>query len=343
MLLEYDAIVIGAGMAGASIAAELARDRRVALVEMEDHPGVHATGRSAAVYSELYGNKVVRRLTRASNHFFQGDGEQCFARPRACFHVATAAQHERLERFFAKPDVASHADWIGEAELRSTISAMRPGTLIAAVAERNAQDLDVDAIHRHFLKTYGTLGGALHLSERVTDLAYTIHAWTVTTSTKRLRAPIVVNAAGAWGDVVARMAGVKPVGLEPLRRTAALIDLPAIDSAQAWPMTVDIDEQFYFKPDAGRLLISPADETPVEPSDAFPEELDIAIAADRVQKVLDIPIRRVSHSWAGLRTFAPDRTPIIGFDEEAPGFFWLVGQGGYGIQTAPSVRDWLRH
>ena len=337
MLLEYDAIVIGAGIAGAGVAAELARDRRVALVEMEDHPGVHATGRSAAVYSELYGNEVVRRLTRASYEFFQGDGEQCFARPRACFHVATAAQCDRLDRFFAQPDVASHADRIEEAELRNTISALRPGTLIAAVAERNAHDLDVDAIHKHFLKAFRMLGGVLHLSERVTELAHTAQAWTVATTSKLMRAPVVVNAAGAWGDVVARMAGVKPIGLEPRRRTAALIDLPTIDGAQSWPMTVDIDEQFYFKPDAGKLLISPADETPSEPLHAFPEELDIAIAADRVQEVLDIPIRRVSHSWAGLRTFAADRTPIIGFDAAAPGFFWLVGQGGYGIQTAPSA------
>jgi D-arginine dehydrogenase len=337
MLLKYDVIVIGAGIAGAGVAAELARDRRVALVEMEDHPGAHATGRSAAVYSELYGNEIVRRLTRASYDFFQGDDKRRFVRPRACFHVATAAQCDRLDRFFAQPDVAANADRIGEAELRSVIPALRPGIVIAAIAERNAQDLDVDAVHQHFLKTCRGFGGVLHLSERVTALAHSEQAWTVTTTTQRLRAPIVVNAAGAWGDVVAHMASLRPIGLEPRRRTAALIDLPYVDGAESWPMTVDIDEQYYFKPDAGKLLISPADETLSEPLDAFPEELDIAIAADRVQAVLDVPIQRVSHSWAGLRTFAPDRTPVIGFDEDAPGFLWLVGQGGYGIQTAPSI------
>lgn len=337
MLLEYDAIVIGAGIAGAGVAAELASDRRVALVEMEDHPGVHATGRSAAVYSELYGNQVIRRLTLASGDYFRSVGEHPFMRPRSCFHVATVAQRARLDRFFAQPDVAANAHRIGEAELRRAIPLLRPGTIVAAVAERNAQDLDVDAIHRHFLKSFRRSSGVLHLSQRVTGLAYRAQAWTVTTPGMRLSAPVVVNAAGAWGDVIARLAGLEPVGLEPRRRTVALVDLPSVEGAESWPMTVDIDEQFYFKPDAGKLLISPADETLSAPMDIFPEELDIAVAADRIQQVLDIPIRRVSHSWAGLRTFAPDRSPIIGFDGNAAGFFWLVGQGGYGIQTAPSV------
>nr|WP_047168272.1 FAD-binding oxidoreductase [Sphingomonas sp. Y57] len=338
MSTEYDAIVIGAGIAGAGVAAELAADRRVVLLEQEERPGMHTTGRSASLHSETYGGPCVRLLSRASRaHFLEGVEGRPFATPCGSLYLATEAQLDRLDAFASQPTVAPAVDRIGESALRAFIPLLRPGVVVAALFERDACGLDVDAIHGDFLKRFRRAGGTLRCSAPVTGLDHAGGQWRVAAGGQSFRAPLVINAAGAWGDVVAALAGVRPLGLQPRRRTVALVDPPAGVDPGAWPMAVDIDEQFYFKPDAGRIIVSPADETPMPPCDAWPEDIDVAIAIDRVQQVIDLPVHRVSHSWAGLRTFAPDRSPVAGFDTEAPGFFWLVGQGGYGIQTAPAL------
>ncbi|KAF0182874.1 MAG: putative FAD dependent oxidoreductase [Caulobacteraceae bacterium] len=335
-MVEAEVIVIGAGMAGASAAAEMASSAKVLVLEQEDRPGRHATGRSAALYSEIYGNEVIRTLTRASRPALQ-DQDGRFARARGCFHIASASQIARLEAFAALPDVGRASRWLSGAEARLEAPVLREGYVAAAVAELNAYDLDVDALHQHYLRRLTAAGGEVRCDAPVVRAERIGGGWRVLAGGEEFHARIVVNAAGAWGDVVARAAGVDPVGLQPKRRTAVLVESPEGARSDGWPAVIDIGEQFYFKPDAGRILVSPADETPTEPCDAAPEEIDIAIAIDRVQAAADLPVRRVLSSWAGLRTFTPDRTPAVGFDPAAEGFFWLVGQGGYGIQTAPAM------
>ncbi|MGD9811620.1 MAG: NAD(P)/FAD-dependent oxidoreductase [Sphingobium sp.] len=338
MLVESDVIVVGAGIAGSGVATELASDRRVTLLEQESHPGIHATGRSAALHSEIYGNPCIRQLTKASRDFFlEGADGMVFATPRGCVHIATEAQRARLEDFEAQTGVGPAVERIDARELHRLVPVLRPDVAVAALAERHAYDLDVDAIQRHFLGRLRRHGGSVYCDTPALEITFAAGKWTITTPDRAFRAPVLVNAAGPWGDVVAARAQVRAIGLEPKRRTAALIDPPQGVNPVGWPAVIDIDERFYFKPEAGKILVSPADETPSEPCDAYPEDLDVAIAVDRVQQVADILATRVSHRWAGLRTFTADRTPAVGYDAEAPGFFWLVGQGGYGIQTSPAL------
>lgn len=338
MTIDCDVMVIGAGMAGAGVAAELAADRRVVLLEQEGSPGFHATGRSAALHSEIYGNACIRALTQASRDFFlNGEDGRPFAAARGCLYIATEQQIAELDSFAAQPSVAPAVTRIDGDEARKLVPALIPGQVVAALSETNAYDLEVDAVHQTFLKRLRGFGGELRCSAPIDRLTFDGANWTAAAGDTVIRAPVVINAAGAWGDVVATMAGAHPVGLQPKRRTAILVNPPADLDPRGWPAVIDIGEQFYFKPDAGKILMSPADETPVEPHDAFPDEMDMAIAVDRVQQVADIPVRRIEHSWAGLRTFAPDKTPVVGYDSQLPGFFWLAGQGGYGIQTAPAL------
>lgn len=327
---EADVIVVGAGMAGASLAAELDPGTRVVVLEAEDAPGRHTTGRSAALFSEIYGNAVIRALTRASR-----EGLAPFMTPRDCLHIATADQLERLETFAALPDVAGASRRIGPEAALALCPMLKADVLAGALAELNAYDIDVDALHQSYLRRIRAAGGGIVCDARVEAAERVDGAWRVTAGGETYAAPVLVNAAGAWGDVVAQACGVASLGLEPKRRTIAIVPAPA--TCPDSPFVVDVDEDFYFKAEAGRVLVSPADETPSEPCDAAPEELDIAIAIDRVQGVADLPVSRVLASWAGLRTFAPDRTPVLGFDALADGFFWCVGQGGYGIQTAPAM------
>ncbi len=335
-MTEADVIVVGAGMAGASLAASLTAGTKVVVLEAEEAPGQHATGRSAALYSEIYGNAVIRTLTRASRAAILADDGR-FARPRGCLHLASAAQMERLEAFAALPDVAAASRRMSAAEVLAAVPLLRPDYVAGAVAELNAYDLDVDALHQAYLRQVRAAGGAVRCDAKVTGGTYDAGRWRIEAGGETFAAPVVVNAAGAWGDRVAAALGVAPLGLEPKRRTVALVPGPESDGWQDGPAIIDIDEQFYFKPDAGRMLVSPADETPSEPCDAFPDGVDVATAIDRMQGAANLPVKRVLATWAGLRTFTPDRTPAVGFEGRAEGFFWHVGQGGYGIQTAPAM------
>ncbi|WP_447763813.1 NAD(P)/FAD-dependent oxidoreductase [Sphingopyxis panaciterrae] len=334
----FEVVVVGAGIAGAGVAADLSDSHRVLLLEQEERPGMHATGRSAALHLEIYGNPLIRALTQASRDFFeQGAGVQAFAGPRGCLHVASNEQLPALEAIAAEANVADVVEWIDARQARDLVPVLREDYVAAALSERFAYDLDVDAIHHHFLKRLRQQGGVIHSSARAMGCTYDGAQWTIVTPHATFTAKILVNAAGAWGDVVARNAGVMPIGLTPCRRSALIVDAPDGTSPAQWPAVIDIGGEFYFKPEAGKILMSPADETPSEPCDTHPEELDLAIAVDRVQKAADIPVRRIEHSWAGLRTFAIDRSPVVGFDPDHPAFFWLVGQGGYGVQTSPAL------
>ena len=198
-------------------------------------------------------------------------------------------------------------------------------------------DIDIAALHDGYLRGAKARGAELACDAGLVALEPVAGGWTVRTDTGTWHAQVVVNAAGAWADVVAGMAGAAPAGLVPKRRTAMILELPDGVEAGNWPMLTDTDEQFYFKPDTGRLLASPGDETPMDPHDVQPDELDIAICVDRIQQAAELPVRRVVRAWAGLRSFVADKTPVVGFDPAVPGFFWLAGQGGYGFQTAPAM------
>ena len=337
----FDFIVIGGGMAGASAAAHLSRRGSVALLEREPQPGYHSTGRSAALFSTIYGNAAVRALTRASQAFlFESPAwftPTPLVSPRPTLFFATQAQTAALAAFRADADIAASTRQLDVAEAAALVPAFRPGYLGGAVLEPGSADIDVAALHQGYLRHAKAAGAAVVLDCETTGIERAGSRWILDTSRGRFAAAVVVNAAGAWGDEVARLAGARPVGLRPLRRTAMLIDAPRGLDCAAWPAAIALDESFYFKPDAGRLLLSPADEEPSAPCDAQPEELEVAIAVDRFENASGSRVEKVWHRWAGLRVFSGDRTPVVGFDPVAEGFFWLVGQGGYGIQCAEAL------
>ncbi|MGG5811301.1 NAD(P)/FAD-dependent oxidoreductase [Falsiroseomonas sp. CW058] len=336
----FDAVIIGAGMAGATSAAHLAaRGLKVALLEAEESAGYHSTGRSAALWILNYGSPDARLLTGASRAFYAappaGFAEAPLLRPRPLVTLAPPDQVPLLERMVAE---GQGIEAIPVAEVAAMVPVLRPGYAAAAVIERDGFDIDVAATHAGFLRQVKAAGGVLALRHRAGRIARHGGAWEAETSSgTSFAAPVLVDAAGAWGDEVAGIAGVAPIGLQPKRRTALTIDPGAHDCAD-WPLLGDAAHGWYVRPEARRkLMVSPADETDMDPQDVQPDEMDVAIAVERMQAALDIPVRRVEHRWAGLRSFTPDRGLAIGEDPEARGFFWMVGQGGYGIQTAPAA------
>jgi D-arginine dehydrogenase len=336
-----DIIVIGAGIAGASVAAHLAETHCVILTEGEERPGYHATGRSAALFTEIYGNSLIRALTRASRTFLFAPppsfSESPLIRSRGCLYIATAGQMESLRKFAALPDIAPATRPVSAADARKLCPVLREDYVSGALLEPDSTDIDVHALHHGYLRLFKSRQGRVLNNAPVHAFERAGEGWTVRAGTEVLSARIIVNAAGAWADEVAALAGIARIGLVPFRRTAVLIDPPPGMTVDSWPFVNDIDEQFYFKPEGGSLFLSPADETPAEPCDAQPDEWDVAMAVDRVQSATTLQINRLKARWAGLRTFATDRTPVVGFSQETEGFFWLAGQGGYGIQTAPAL------
>jgi D-arginine dehydrogenase len=339
--MHFDVVIIGAGIAGSSIAACLAPERRVALLERESQPGYHSTGRSAALFSETYGNFVVRALSRASRDFLfdppQGFSEYPLVSARGALHIAREDQKAELEKFLSTPDIAAHAEVMTADRVRELCPILRGDYAIGGVLESQARDVDVHGLHQGYLSRIRAAGGRLFTDAEITGLERTTRGWSVHTRLGMFEAPVVVNAAGAWADEIAKLAGLAPIGIVPHRRTAVIVDAPEGTDIANMPLTIDIGESFYFKPEAGKILLSPADETPSPPCDAQPEDMDVAIAIDRVQSATTLEISRVPRKWAGLRSFAPDRSLVIGFDPAGEGFFWLAGQGGYGIQTAPAA------
>jgi len=334
----FDVVVIGAGIAGAAAAYELAADRSVLLLEQESHPGYHTTGRSAALFAETYGNAAIRALTVGSRRFYEQPPAGFAApllSPRGIVMVARPDQAEQLDQWVQSVGPAASA--MTAVEVLARVPLLRRDYVGAGAFEPGAMGIDVHALHDGYLRGAKARGTTIVTGAELAGLTRSGTGWTVRSGAGTWTAGTVVNAAGAWADQVAALAGAAPCGLQPMRRTAITVDLPDGMDASAWPVVIDIDERFYFKPEGGRLLLSPADETPMPPCDVQPDELDIAICVDRVQRAADLPVRRVVHSWAGLRSFVADRTPVVGFDPGVPGFFWLAGQGGYGIQTAPAM------
>ncbi|HXQ42807.1 MAG TPA: FAD-binding oxidoreductase [Candidatus Udaeobacter sp.] len=341
-MADFDYIVIGAGMAGASAAYELAAFGSALVLEQEERPGYHSTGRSAALYTETYGNRTVRALTTAGKGFYlrppTGFAEHPLLAPRGVLLIARADQKAAMDGFMTEmKSLAGRVSRLDGAAARARVPVLRADYVAEAAFDPDAMDIDVHALHGGYLRGLKARGGQVIVDAGVGALARVSGGWQVESKAGQFRGRVIVDAAGAWADEVAGLAGAQPVGLVPKRRTAILFQPPAAVDVRGWPSVIDVDEHFYFRPDAGRLMASPADETPVPPCDVQPEELDIAILIDRMEKAADLPVKRVEHRWAGLRTFAKDKTPVIGYDPRVENFFWLAGQGGYGIQTAPGI------
>lgn len=336
-----DVIVIGGGIAGAGAAYELAGNgAKVLLLERESQFGYHATGRSAASFTENYGTATIRKLAGASRSFFEtppeGFSEHPLVRPRGMITIARADQAEALDfelergRRFV-PSMTR----IGAMEAIRLVPVLRRQYLHDAIFEPDSRDIDVHGLHQGFLKGFRRRGGQVTADCEVARIRRGAGSWTVETRDGSFAAPAIVNAGGAWADEIAGLAGLKPLGLVARRRSAFVIDPPEGMAIDAWPLVNDVGQKFYFKPDAGRLLVSPADAEPTPPSDAQPDEQEIAEGVDRLQRATSMPVRRILRKWAGLRTFAADGGPVVGEDAEGRGFFWLAGQGGYGIKTSP--------
>ena len=337
-----DVIIVGGGIAGAGAAYEISAFASVVLLERESHCGYHSTGRSAASFTENYGNSVVRRLAIASRAFLDTPPpdfcEHALLTPQPVITIARADQLTLLQQQLdqARALVPSIMR-IEAAEALSRVPILRADYVAGAFVEPHSMEIDVHGLHQGYLKGARARGARVVVDAGVTAIERRSEQWCVTTPAANYAAPLIVNAAGAWADVIAAMAGVRPLGLVPKRRTAFTVPLPAGLDVRNWPMIDDVAEEFYFKPDAGRLFVSPADATPSPPLDAYPDDLDVAAGVERLERATHLNVTRVSRSWAGLRTFARDASPVVGLDGAAQGFCWLAGQGGYGIKTSPAL------
>jgi len=336
-----DFLVIGAGISGAAAAFELARHGSVLLVEAESLPGHHSTGRSAALYTPNFGPALVRRINAAGRAFFEippeGFAEVPLLTPRGGLTLARPGEEAALAEVLAHSTQRDPIVEIPLDEAARLAPIMRPELVGSAAYEPGVADMDVAAIHQGFLRGLKHRGGRLLCTAPVTALSRTAGVWRVTAGGETHEAPIVVDAAGAWGDVVAGLAGARPQRLQPKRRTAIVVDAPAGLDVHAMPLVEFAGHGPYLKPDGGRVMASLADETPVEPQDVQPDDMDVAVLADWLEQHTHIAIRKAPRAWAGLRSFVPDEVPVAGFDAEREGFFWLIGQGGFGIMMSPML------
>ena len=342
MSKKFDFIIIGGGMAGASCAYFLSGKGRVLLLEMESQPGYHTTGRSAALFAPSYGNNQIRALSVGGQPFFfdppSGFCEAPLLTPRGALFIGREDQLASLnETYEDASQMLDSLSRLSSAEVCELVPAMRADYVAGGILDTGSLDMDVNAIHQGFLRGSRANGTEQVSNAKVESLSRANGDWQVTAGGETYTTKTVINAAGAWCDQVAALAGAKPVGLVPKRRTAIIFDGPTDMKFSDWPAFVDVDEEFYARPESGAMMGSPADETPMDPCDVQPEELDIAIAVDRLQQATTLEIKRITRSWAGLRSFVADKTPVVGFDPAVEGFFWLAGQGGYGIQTAPGM------
>jgi D-arginine dehydrogenase len=332
-IIPADIAIVGAGMAGASLAAEIGHAASVVLIEGELQPGYHSTGRSAAFWSESYGGAAVQPLTTASRAYLDDHG---FLKPRGAIHIADRDGMAAIDALIRDYGDAVRFERLGRDALAAEIGGLREA-YVGGLAEPSCCDIDVAGLHAHYLARAKRAGARLLVDTRVHGLAREGGRWRIETTGGTVGAALLVDAAGAWAGAISAMAGAQPIAVTPYRRT--MIQLEVDPAAPAtMPLVIDATERFYFKPEAGgRIWLSPHDEGESAACDAAPEEIDVAIAIDRFEKVVDWRVVRRERAWAGLRSFAPDRAPVYGFDGRAPGFFWFAGQGGFGIQTAPAA------
>lgn len=333
-----DIIVIGGGIAGIGCAAMLSEHATVRVIEAEGSPGYHATGRSAAIFIPSYGGREIRSLTAASERYLTEPpaelGIDCVLAPRGELLLAGEGEEEVLGSLLAECPSLQELEVDDALRL---VPILRRENIRRACLEPRARDIDVDLLFQGWRRLLGGRGGAIASGHPVARLARGRDEWRVDTAHASYLAPVVVNAAGAWADDIARLAGSAPLALRACRRSAAILPAPGGREIADWPLFGSVAETWYAKPLGGKLMVSPADEDPVPPHDAFADDMVLAEGLHRYEQAVTVPVTRVEHSWAGLRTFAPDRVPVVGFDPIVDGFFWLAGQGGYGIQTAPAL------
>jgi D-arginine dehydrogenase len=348
-----DAIIIGAGIAGTSVGYFLANHAKVLVLEREAQPGVHSTGRSAALFSETYGNAQVRALTRASRTFFErpprGFVDSHLLAPRGALVIGTREQSAKVESDWQTMRAHTPSLQLLDApQIQSLVPVLLPEFAHTGLFEPDAADIDVNSLHQGFIRGLKQRGSRIECEAHIHSIEREGEEWVLEVSMRgapphSLRAPLLINAAGAWADDIARVAGVSPLGVEPRRRSAFLFQPPEGIATAHWPFVTCVDEDFYFKPDAGLLLGSPANADPVRPHDVQPEDLDIAMAIDRIESVTTMRIERPLRPWAGLRSFVADGGLVGGFDVEKRGFFWMAALGGYGIQTCAAMGEACAH
>lgn len=326
-----DIIIIGAGIAGLSAAAALAPHARVLVLEAEKYPGTHATGRSAAIFVRNYGNHTIRALNDASAAPLKP-----YLSQRGVMTIATQAEEKAFEAFMED----STAERITPQEACRLFPLLRPEAGALAALERTACDIDVNRLLQDHLHILRSKGGRLLTQTHITHLLHHKNIWRLSWNGGAAEAPLIINATGAWADETARMAGAAPIHITAYRRSAAI--LPMQQNTRDWPMILPATENWYAKPEAGQLMVSPAEEDPVAPMDAWADDMVIAEGLERFSQAVSFEITRVTHCWAGLRSFVPDRTPVVGFAADNEGFFWLAGQGGYGVQTSPALAGLTR-
>jgi D-arginine dehydrogenase len=339
-----DILVIGGGVAGLSAAAALAENASVTVLEGEDQVGFHSSGRSAALLHYALGNAPIRRLTLASRSFFEtppvelGDVSLCSTLP-----ILTPARADELDGLQSLADDLvpfTDIEWLDEDGLRRECPVLRIGGegAVRGFIDRTALKLDGHALLQAYIRLLRARGGEIRTGARIASIRRTGATWQVQTDRgDNYESPLLVNAAGAWADAIASLAGVAPVGLQPKRRTIIVFDAPPDVDVSRLPFTKTVPDELYFGPEAGRIFASPMDEVPTVPCDAQPEEYEMALAAHRIEQRTTMTVRRIEHRWAGLRTFTPDRLPVLGFAPDAESFFWLAGQGGAGLQTSPAM------
>lgn len=341
----FDVAIVGAGIAGASLAYRLAGQRSVILLEREPQPGYHSTGRSAAMFIESYGPPVVRALTRASRHFFTHLPPDFSATPvlsaRGAMTLASPGQQEALVRHqVLLAATGSALERLDARQAKKLVACLRPECIIGALLDHGAMDIDVHALHQGFLRGLRQAGGVLRTGAEVKSTQRRNTRWELQLANgDPVSAQVVINAAGAWADQVGSLFNARSIGLVPHRRSAFTFKPPPGLVVAHWPVVSSLDETYYFKPDAGVLLGSPANADPTVPHDVVPEELDVATGIHHIEAATTLTIPRPLRSWAGLRSFVPDGEMVIGWDDHCEGFFWLAGQGGYGIQSAPGASE----
>lgn len=334
--MTYDFTIIGGGIAGISAAARLAPHGKTLVLETEPHLAYHASGRSAALFEPYYGAPSVNDLSLAGEDYFRTAHGGVLSK-RGIMIVARADEEAQL-----KSEAANfHMDHISVAEAAELIPTLDQSVLTQAALSYNAEDIDTDLLIQNFARDARKHGAEIRTNAPVTAIDKTANGWSLSASEDRIDTKTIINAAGPWADEIAALAGLKPIGLTPYRRSMARVPAPNDHDLTDWPMLFGVGETWYAKPDAGQLLVSPADEDATTPHDAYADDMTLAMGIDRYSQVVTTEVTRITANWAGLRTFAPDRTLVIGADANDPTFFWSAGQGGYGMQTAPGASQLL--